>query len=161
MEDDNNTLVTQCEQLHELTWIQKKVAAKGVPLPEIRRTVVAELHGKNMDQEPIFEVGTNEDQEPIFEVECHIPNTIHNLQVSENAADAQVTELFRTALNLAGERRSHLKLLRDHLHEVIRKMNSDIASGNEHHKRSSGYAFPETGRSNKRVEKREKSAGEF
>ncbi|KAG7344087.1 hypothetical protein IV203_022095 [Nitzschia inconspicua] len=61
MEDDNNTLVRQCKQLHELTWVQKKVAVKGVPLPEIRRTVVAELHGRNMDQEPIFEVGTNED----------------------------------------------------------------------------------------------------
>ncbi|KAG7372707.1 hypothetical protein IV203_018850 [Nitzschia inconspicua] len=86
MEDDNNTLVTQCKQLHELTWVQKKVAVKGVPLPEIRRTVVAELHGRNMDQEPIFEVGTNEDQEPIFEVECHIPDTIHNLQVSRQNA---------------------------------------------------------------------------
>ncbi|KAG7357912.1 hypothetical protein IV203_014528 [Nitzschia inconspicua] len=96
---------------------------------------------ENMDQIPILEVGTNEDQEPIFEVERHIPDTIHNLQVSpqnavtslrhqKNTADAQVTELFRTALNLAGQQSSHMELLRDHLHEVIRKMNSYIASGN-------------------------------
>ncbi|KAG7338736.1 SWIM zinc finger domain protein [Nitzschia inconspicua] len=172
IQDDNNTLVAQGKHLHELTWVQKKVAVKGVPLPEIRRTVEAALRGTNDEQEPIFEVGTDEDQEPIFEVECHIPDTIHNLQVSQqnavtslrhqkNAADAQVTELFRTALNLAGQRSGHIELLKDHLQEVIRKMNSDIASGNKHHKRSSGYAFPETGRSNKRVEKRKKSAGEF
>ncbi|KAG7337560.1 hypothetical protein IV203_019815 [Nitzschia inconspicua] len=134
------------------------VAVKGVPLPEIRRTV---------DQETIFEVGTNDDQEPNFEVECHIPDTIHNLQASQKnavtshrhqkyAADAQVTEIFRIALNLAGQRSSHIELLTDHLQETIREMNRDIASGNEHHKRSSEYAFPETGRSNKRVEKRKK-----
>ncbi|KAG7343102.1 hypothetical protein IV203_021047 [Nitzschia inconspicua] len=164
IQDDNNTLVAQGKHLHELTWVQKKVAVKGVPLPEIRRTVEAALRGTNDEQEPIFEVGTDEEQEPMFEVECHIPDTIHNLQVSQqnavtslrhqkNAADAQVTELFRTALNLAGQRSGHIELLKDHLQEVIRKMNSDIASGNKHHKRSSGYAFPETGRSNKRVEK--------
>ncbi|KAG7350225.1 hypothetical protein IV203_009585 [Nitzschia inconspicua] len=172
IQDDNNTLVAQGKHLHELTWVQKKVALKGVPLPEIRMTVETAIRGANDEQEPIFEVGTDDDQEPMFEVECHIPDTIHNLQVSQqnavtslrhqkNAADAQVTELFRTALNLAGQRSGHIELLKDHLQEVIRKMNSDIASGNEHHKRSSGYAFPEMGRSNKRVEKRKKSAGEF
>ncbi|KAG7368905.1 MULE transposase domain containing protein [Nitzschia inconspicua] len=171
IQDDNNTLVAQGKHLHELTWVQKKVAVKGVPLPEIRMTVEAAIRGTNDEQEPIFEVGTDDDQEPMFEVECHIPDTIHNLQVSQqnavtslrhqkNAADAQVTELFRTALNLAGQRSGHIELLKDHLQEVIRKMNSDIASGNEHHKRSSGYAFPETGRSNKRVEKRKKCHNE-
>ncbi|KAG7362290.1 hypothetical protein IV203_025956 [Nitzschia inconspicua] len=35
MQDDSNTLVTQCKQLHELTWVRKKVAVKGVPMPEI------------------------------------------------------------------------------------------------------------------------------
>ncbi|KAG7357921.1 hypothetical protein IV203_014537 [Nitzschia inconspicua] len=98
MQEDKNTLVTQCKQLHDLTWVQKKVAVKGVPLPEIGWTVVAELHGRNMDQEPIFEVGTNEDQEPIFEVECHIPDTIHNLQVSPQNA---VTSLRNICLQLS------------------------------------------------------------
>ncbi|KAG7339349.1 hypothetical protein IV203_025578 [Nitzschia inconspicua] len=38
IQDDNNTLVTEEKPLHELTWVQKKVAVKGVPLPDIRRT---------------------------------------------------------------------------------------------------------------------------
>ncbi|KAG7350914.1 hypothetical protein IV203_010274 [Nitzschia inconspicua] len=43
IQEDNNTLVTQVKDLHELTWVQKKVAVKGVPLPEIRRTVQVEI----------------------------------------------------------------------------------------------------------------------
>ncbi|KAG7339132.1 hypothetical protein IV203_020075 [Nitzschia inconspicua] len=80
LQDDNNTLETQGKHLHESTCVQKEVALKGVPLPEIRRTVEAGLHGMNEDQEINVEVGTSDDQEPNFEVECHIPNTIHNLQ---------------------------------------------------------------------------------
>ncbi|KAG7340137.1 SWIM zinc finger domain protein [Nitzschia inconspicua] len=156
IEDDNNGMVIQAKQLYQLTWIQKRVVVKGLPLPE--------LHVADGAQESTFMDDC--------EVECHIPDTIQNLQLSQhnavtslrekqNAGKAQVREMVRTALNLADQGTAYTEILLDHLQEAIHKISHAIASGNRNQKRGSDFAFPETGRSKQRVEKRKKSTGEF
>ncbi|KAG7369893.1 MULE transposase domain containing protein [Nitzschia inconspicua] len=156
IEDDNNEMVIQAKHLHQLTWIQKRVVVKGLPLPE--------LHATDGARESTFEDDC--------EVECQIPDTIKNLQLSQrnavtslrekrNAGNAQVREMVRTALNLADQGTAYTEILLDHLQEAIHQISHAIASGKPNQKRGSEYAFPETGRSKQRVEKRKKSTGEF
>ncbi|KAG7353041.1 hypothetical protein IV203_009089 [Nitzschia inconspicua] len=171
IEDGSNEMVIQAKHLHDLTWVQKRVVVKGLPLPEIRRTEEAGPNATNGsyatncgEQESI-----SVEQESIFEVECHIPDTIRDLQLSQqnaiasrreqrNAGDAQRVEKFRAILNLAEGRGAWNKRIDAHLEEMFVGLTNDIASEKENQKRSSEFAFPETGRSNKRVEKRKKSA---
>ncbi|KAG7340906.1 hypothetical protein IV203_024449 [Nitzschia inconspicua] len=156
IEDDNNEMVMQAKHFHQLTWIQKRVVVKGLPLPE--------LHATDGARESTFEDDC--------EVECQIPDTIKNLQLSQrnavtslrekrNAGNAQVREMVRTALNLADQGTAYTEILLDHLQEAIHRISHAIASGKPNQKRGSDYAFPETGRSKQRVEKRKKSSGEF
>ncbi|KAG7371399.1 MULE transposase domain containing protein [Nitzschia inconspicua] len=174
IEDGSNEMVIQAKHLHDLTWVQKRVVVKGLPLPEIRRTEEAGPNATNgsyatncEEQESI-----SVEQESIFEVECHIPDTIRDLQLSQqnaiasrreqrNAGYAQRVEKFRAILNLAEGRGAWNERIDAHLEEMFVGLTNDIASEKENQKRSSEFAFPETGRSNKRVEKRKKSAGEF
>ncbi|KAG7349859.1 hypothetical protein IV203_012456 [Nitzschia inconspicua] len=145
IEDDNNEMVMQAKHFHQLTWIQKRVVVKGLPLPE--------LHATDGARESTFEDDC--------EVECQIPDTIKNLQLSQrnavtslrekrNAGNAQVREMVRTALNLADQGTAYTEILLDHLQEAIHQISHAIASGKPNQKRGSEYAFPETGRSKQR-----------
>ncbi|KAG7362538.1 hypothetical protein IV203_025422 [Nitzschia inconspicua] len=165
IEDGSNEMVIQAKHLHDLTWVQKRVVVKGLPLPEIRRTEEARpkatngSYATNCEEQESISV----EQESIFEVECHIPDTIRDLQLSQqnaiasrreqrNAGYAQRVEIFRAILNLAEGRGAWNERIDAHLEEMFVGLTNDIASEKENQKRSSEFAFPETGRSNKRVE---------
>ncbi|KAG7373839.1 SWIM zinc finger domain protein [Nitzschia inconspicua] len=94
-------------------------------------------------------------------IQKRVHNAVTSLREKQNAGKAQVREMVRTALNLADQGTAYTEILLDHLQEAIHKISHAIASGNRNQKRGSEYAFPETGRSKQRVEKREKSTGEF
>ncbi|KAG7345016.1 hypothetical protein IV203_032547 [Nitzschia inconspicua] len=158
----------------ECVCVDEKVVVKGLPLPEIRRTEEAGPNATNgsyatncEEQESI-----SVEQESIFEVDCHIPDTIRDLQLSQqnaiasrreqrNAGYAQRVEKFRAILNLAEGRGAWNERIDAHLEEMFVGLTNDIASEKENQKRSSEFAFPETGRSNKRVEKRKKALVSF
>jgi len=155
IEDDTNPMVIQAKHLHQLTWVEKRVAVKGTPLPGVH-DIEEETH------------------ESTFELECHVPDIIKELQLSQqhavtshrekkNARKAQMLEKVRDALNLADEDPESFEIMA----EIIDKMHSDITGRvasrkrEERNKRRSEFAFPETGRSRRRVEKRKKNVGQF
>ncbi|KAG7339743.1 hypothetical protein IV203_028204 [Nitzschia inconspicua] len=148
IEDGSNEMVIQAKHLHDLTWVQKRVVVKGLPLPEIRRTEEARpkatngSYATNCEEQESISV----EQESIFEVECHIPDTIRDLQLSQqnaiasrreqrNAGYAQRVEIFRAILNLAEGRGAWNERIDAHLEEMFVGLTNDIASEKENQKR--------------------------
>ncbi|KAG7345234.1 hypothetical protein IV203_032765 [Nitzschia inconspicua] len=58
----------EAKLLYELIWVQGKVAVKGIPLPDIDS-------GKEPDE-----------GEGTFGLECHVPASIRNIQLSQQNA---------------------------------------------------------------------------
>ncbi|KAG7338639.1 hypothetical protein IV203_020737 [Nitzschia inconspicua] len=68
IQDNENPKVMGAKLLYELTWVQGKVAVKGIPPPDI-----------DSGKEPDEGGGT-------FCLECHVPEIIRNIQLSQQNA---------------------------------------------------------------------------
>ncbi|KAG7358499.1 hypothetical protein IV203_015088 [Nitzschia inconspicua] len=150
IEEEQDPRVIEAKHLYELTWVQKRVAVKGIPLP-----------------------GTNvaaEEQDAVFEVECHVPDTIQELQRSQQVAvtplkkkstkKAMWMEKIRQAMDMAAGKddEEFMESCVNHMHSG---MTGRVTTRRGERKRSSEYVFPETGKSKQRVEKRKNNVGQF
>ncbi|KAG7345449.1 hypothetical protein IV203_032980 [Nitzschia inconspicua] len=157
IQDYENPKVMEAKLLYELTWVQGKVAVKGMPLPDI-----------DSSEQPNESGGA-------FDLECHVPEVIRNIQLSQQNAitshrqekegeKESRQEMYRDCERIANGNRDLERTIAAVLQDLHQKLTEKAAAaqdngGNRTH--ISSFAFPETGRTKKRVEKRRKSVGEY
>ncbi|KAG7345256.1 SWIM zinc finger domain protein [Nitzschia inconspicua] len=149
MDQDDNPLVLQAKNLHQLMQ-EKTLAIRGMPLPCADDALEA--------------------LEAAHEIEIHLPDQIKELQMSQqNAAAAMVADkdtfneqtldLLRACQKLAGNTKERQKILLNSLEQAHGLLSAVVASLPENRKRDSIIAFPVTGKSKQRTEKRKKNRG--
>ncbi|KAG7368761.1 hypothetical protein IV203_031504 [Nitzschia inconspicua] len=131
----DHPMVIQVQHLYELTWIQKRVAVKGVPLPHT--------------------TGDDETQPAAHEVHHHVPDATRDLQFSQ-----RWLALLRLSSNLASGCTDVLDVIDTFMEEMHLEVTAAVASLQGATKRASVIAFPVTGRARQRVEKRKKNRGQ-
>ncbi|KAG7340382.1 hypothetical protein IV203_023925 [Nitzschia inconspicua] len=151
--DHDHPMVIEAKHLYELTWVQKRVAVKGVPLPLVTVDDVTDP--------------------PAHEVHHHVPDAIRDLQLSQQNAATVIDQendtrwerwvtLLRSSSNLASGCRDVLDVIDTFMEEMHLQVTATVASRQcDTKKRVSEIAFPVTGRARQRVEKRKKNRGQY
>ncbi|KAG7369857.1 hypothetical protein IV203_027603 [Nitzschia inconspicua] len=151
--DNDHPMVIEAKHLYELTWVQRRVGVKGVPLPLVTVDDVTDPAA--------------------HEVHHHVPDAIRDLQLSQQNAATVIDQendtrwerwiaLLRSSSNLASGCRDVLDVIDTFMEEMHLEVTATVASRQgDTKKRVSEIAFPVTGRARQRVEKRKKNRGQY